>query len=172
MKKLLTFFSVMVLVVGLAAAVPASAETSKSMGHGKSSDEHHRMNSTKKAKEGHRGGHRTGHVFGPHWRGTLTDHQKMLADEMHLALKKSMSILKAHLELKKTELNNIVIQDNPDKKAIHSKIDEILDLKKDIMRTKYDHVVEMRDMLTLEQRVSFDMGMLGRGKQKKRHSHH
>lgn len=68
-------------------------------------------------------------------------------------------------------MNNLVVKDNPDTKAIHRKIDEVLELKRKVMRTKYDHMIEMRNMLTQDQRISFDMGLLERTGHSKGHRH-
>lgn len=97
----------------------------------------------------------------PRWKQTLTEEQKMKADKMHLELKKAMSILEAKMNLKEAELNNLVTQDNADTKAIHRAIDEVMELKKEMMIKKYDHMVEMRSILTPDQRVSFDLGLSG-----------
>lgn len=97
----------------------------------------------------------------PRWKQTLTEEQKMKADKMHLELKKAMSLLEAKMNLKEVELNNLVPQDSADTKAIHRAIDEIMELKKEMMIKKYDHTVEMRSILTPDQRVSFDLGLGG-----------
>ena len=102
-----------------------------------------------------------GHGMGmetPSWKETLTEEQKMKADKMHLELKKAMSILEAKANLKEAELNNLITQDNPDTKAIHSNISDTMEIKKEMMIKKYDHRVEMRSIITPEQRLSFDLG--------------
>lgn len=113
--------------------------------------------------------------MGQHWKYTLTDEQKARADKMHLELKKSMAVLKERLGVAKAELALLVVSDKPDTAAINRKIDDILAIKKEMMRKKYSHKVEMRGILTPEQRVSFDMhvvsgsgGKDGRGHGKKR----
>ncbi|MBI5903212.1 MAG: periplasmic heavy metal sensor [Deltaproteobacteria bacterium] len=95
------------------------------------------------------------------WKKTLTEDQKMKADKMHLELKKAMDVLEAKVKLKEAELNTMVTKDKPDTNAIHGKINEIAELKKEMMTKKYDHIVEMRSILTPEQRVSFDLGISG-----------
>ena len=94
----------------------------------------------------------------PAWKESLTEEQKMKADKMHLELKKAMSILEAKANLKEAELNGLITQDNPDTKAIQSNINDIMEIKKEMMIKKYDHMVEMRTILTPEQRLSFDLG--------------
>lgn len=104
--------------------------------------------------------HGPDHAYGSSWRKSLSDKQKKKADQMHLELKKEISGIAAAKELKLAELKLLVVQDRPDMQAVEVKIGEILDLKRQIMIKRYAHKVEMRAMLTPEQRVSFDMGML------------
>jgi Spy/CpxP family protein refolding chaperone len=181
MDGLRNFFMVSVLAIVMAVAFPAAAEMDKKTGHGhsdsghhKKSDRHtdsghHKMKHGKDGKKGYMAGHKGKHMSGPKWKQFLTDAQKKQADIMHLNVKKSMSVLKAQKKLKKIELINLVIMDNPDTNAIHSKIDEIIEVKREIMRVRNDHMVEMRGMLTPEQRLSFDMGLLGHGDKGKGH---
>ena len=175
MNKLLNIFiTVLFLFV---VAVPVSAHTDEKKKHQKSGMKQHGkmghvMDKSKSHKKGHRGGHGKGHFFGSRWKETLTDEQKSQADNMHLALKKSLNVPMAKLKVKKAELNNLIVKDNADKKTIYQKIDEILELKREIMRNKYDHKVEMRGMLTAEQQVSFDMKLLETAGRKKGHGRH
>ncbi len=162
----------LVLVFGLTVAIPASAHMDKKMEYEKSGMGHNEMKRDKSTKMGHKGGHGAKHIFGPHWRKTLTDNQKKQAERMHLEMKKSLSVQDARLKVKKAELNNLVVKDDPDTTAIHRKIDELLELKREIMRTKYDHMVEMRGTLTPDQRVSFDMGLLSKDGHSKGHKRH
>ena len=175
MNKLQNIF--IAVSLALIIAVPVSAQMGEMMKHGKSGmKQHGKMDhGTEKSqsyKKGRHGRHRTGHLFGSPWKETLTDEQKVQVDKMHLALKKSLNVPKAKLNVKKAELNNLVVKDNPDKKSINQKIDEILELKREIMRKKYDHKVEMRSMLTPEQQVSFDMKLLTTSGRKKGHGRH
>jgi Spy/CpxP family protein refolding chaperone len=97
----------------------------------------------------------------PRWKKSLTEEQKAKTDKMHLELKKVMSLLESKVSMKEAELNSLVTQDKPDANAIHNKINEIMEQEKEIMVKKYDHISEMRSILTPEQRVSFDLGLLG-----------
>jgi Spy/CpxP family protein refolding chaperone len=97
----------------------------------------------------------------PKWMSSMTDDQKAKMDAMHLKLGKEMGLLEARLDVKEAELKNLVTQDSPDKKAVSKKIDEIMDLKKEMMTRRYDHVMELRGILTSEQRMSFDMMFFG-----------
>ncbi len=103
-----------------------------------------------------------GHHFAPHWAETLSDAQKADVDRLHLELERKLVVLKAREALKEKELNALTASDDAKQKAIYAKIDELMEVKRDIMRQRHDHIVEMRELLTPEQRVSYDMGVLGR----------
>jgi len=97
---------------------------------------------------------------GPEWKDTLTEEQRSKADMMHLELEKSLSLLEAGLMVRKAELANLLVAEKPDTKAVTRKIGEIVEIKREMMEKKYGHMMEMRGILTPEQRVSFDMGVL------------
>jgi Spy/CpxP family protein refolding chaperone len=164
-KKLQKLWIVLSLLM-LAVAGPVSAQMGEMMGGGKSGMRDHGkmgqgVEQSQSHKKGQQSGHGMGHPFAPSWKKTLTDEQKVQADKMHLALKKSIYVLKAQLIAKKAELNSLVVQDNPGEGALYGKIDEVLELKREIMRKKYDHIRAVRGMLTPEQRISFDMKHIG-----------
>ena len=100
------------------------------------------------------------HLFTNNWRHSLSDKQKNKADRMHVALKKETTVLKASIQVKKAELKTLITQDDVQIQTVESKIDEILDAKRKLMRAKYAHKVEIRKMLTPEQKLSFDMSIL------------
>jgi len=106
------------------------------------------------------------------WRETLTDSQKSQLEKLHLAMKKETSVLRAELGVKKTELKALAIKDNPDTQAIGRKTDEIMGIKKELMQKRISHLIEVRKVLTPEQRVSFDSALLsGPGEWKHGHGH-
>ena len=59
-------------------------------------------------------------------------------------------------------LNEMTIRDNVSLDAINAKIDELMEAKNHIMRLRYAHLVEMRAILTDEQKVGYDKGVLNR----------
>ena len=63
-------------------------------------------------------------------------------------------------EQAKVELALLITSDSPSKKEINSKIDQVLKLKGEKMHLAADHKVEVRKLLTTEQRVSFDTHVL------------
>jgi len=102
------------------------------------------------------------HHFSKHWAKTLSAEQKLSVDKMHLELGRHMAVLKAEEALKQKQLNVLTARDNADKTAIYAKIEELTAIGADILRQRYDHLLEMRAVLTAEQRISYDMGILKR----------
>ncbi len=113
-------------------------------------------------KAGHAPAKKQGHHFAPHWAKTLNDAQKLQIDRMHLALARKLVVLKARAALLEKEVNALAARDDADPAAIHAKIDELMAAQGEIMRQRYDHIVEMRAVLTPEQRISYDMAVLER----------
>ena len=150
MKKLHNLTKLLMLAL-LASATIAFAQMGE-MKH----DQGMKMDKKAEQHESHGSGMET-----PRWKQSMTEQQKMKADKMHLELKKSMSVLEAKVKMKEVELNSIVMRDKPDANDIHLKVNEITELNKEMMIKKYDHIVEMRSILTPEQRVSFDLGLVG-----------
>lgn len=150
MKKLHNLIKLLMLAL-LASATIAFAQ----MG-GMEHDQGMKMDKKAEQHESHGSG-----MEAPRWKQSMTEQQKMKADKMHLELKKSMSMLEAKVKMKEVELNDIVMRDKPDTNDIHLKVNEIMELNKEMMIKKYDHIVEMRSILTPEQRVSFDLGLVG-----------
>ncbi len=137
--------------------------------HGQESGQHMGGHGDHKMK-GHRPshGHKKGavHLFTDHWAKTLTDKQKLDVDAMHLKVGQFEAVQKAKVKMLKAELSVIATNTPVDKKVMNMKIDEIMEVKKSIMRNRYDHIVEMRDILSKEQRLSYDAGLLKRKKHK------
>jgi len=103
-----------------------------------------------------------GHHFTAGWAQTLTDEQKKSVDRMHLELDRKQLVLKAQAELMEKEINVLTAQDNADMKVILSKIDDLMAINGKIMAARYAHIVEMRAVLTPDQRISYDMAVLKR----------
>jgi len=101
-----------------------------------------------------------GHNFSGHWAKTLTDEQKISVDRMHLLVDQVEVVQRAKMKMLKAELNVIAASGSSSNKKLYAKIDEMLAVKKIIMRTRYDHIVEMRAELTEQQRITYDMGQL------------
>lgn len=94
------------------------------------------------------------------WKDSLTKEQREKLDRMHLKLMKELLPLKDAKNTKKNEINLMVTADKPSKAAISKKAAEIADLSRQITEKKTLHHLEVREMLTLEQRPKFDMHLL------------
>lgn len=105
------------------------------------------------------------------WTETLTEEQKAKVAQLRLEKKKIKYLTKAQIKAKKVELAILVTQDNPNQSAIEKKIEEILDLKREKMRKIYAIKIEIRKLLTPEQRVLFDMKMIKKAYHGKHHGH-
>ncbi len=107
------------------------------------------------------GGHPQRHrLLGTHWKSTLSDDQRMALDRLHLAHAKAKMPLKARLRLLKMELSVLATTDENDSAAIHKKIDELLSMKREMMRQRYQHITATRKILNPDQRISFDMEIM------------
>ncbi|MDH5544429.1 MAG: periplasmic heavy metal sensor [Gammaproteobacteria bacterium] len=100
----------------------------------------------------------------PAWAKTLTKAQKKAVDEMHHKLDKDQAPFKQQEKDLQHALNELTVKDNADPAQINAKIDELMAAKNQILRLRYAHLVEMRAILTEEQRPSYDASVLERDK--------
>lgn len=143
----------------------AKPHVSKQMHPRKASGHKAASHAPKKGHGKHQGGM---HLFSEDWHDTLDDHQRIKVDAMHLQLMKDTQAIKAMITVKKTELAVLATQDHPDTDAMNKKIDEILDLKRMKIRARFAHIVEMREILSPEQRISYDMRIISRAAKRKK----
>ncbi len=92
-------------------------------------------------------------------------------DRIRVEYMKRKLPLKAKARAVKLELLALATADEPDTAAVKSQIDALLDVKRETMRLKYNHIAAKRRLLTPEQRVSFDMDVLKRAKSKGKKRH-
>ena len=95
----------------------------------------------------------------------LNDEQKAKIEKIKLDSGKKIQELKAELKIKDAELDKMMIADNPDKKAIDKKIDEISVIKANIQKERTAAHLAIRSELTPEQRIKFDRHHQMRNKQ-------
>ena len=91
----------------------------------------------------------------------LTEEQQEKIQSLNLDLQKELIPIRSQLELKNVELKALLIVDNPDEKAINSKIDEIGKLETEIQKATVKNNLAIRALLTPEQRIIFDGGSHG-----------
>lgn len=88
--------------------------------------------------------------------------QKEAIDQMHHKLHDEQAPFKAKEAQALKELNQMTIREDVSIVAVNAKIDELLAAQASIMRLRYGHLVEMRTILTDQQRVGYDKGVLAR----------
>jgi hypothetical protein len=119
---------------------------------------------------GKKGGH---HLYGQHWRETLTDDQEDQLDRLHVAYAKNKAPRKAMMKALKVELTVLATATERDKEAINAGIEELLEIKAEALRAKYAYISAQRQVLTPKQQVSFDMDMIHKAMHgKKGKGHH
>jgi Spy/CpxP family protein refolding chaperone len=86
----------------------------------------------------------------------LTEEQQTQIEKSKLNLDKELLPLEADVDVKRAELDKLFLVEKPDKKAVYKKVDEIGVLQVQIEKIKVDHKLEVRALLTPDQRVAFD----------------
>ena len=98
----------------------------------------------------------------PAWTKTLTKPQREQFEHMHHQLDDDQAPHKKKEAQALAELNAMTIREDADVADINVKITELMAAKTQIMRLRYEHLVEMRGVLTDEQKVGYDKGVLKR----------
>ncbi len=130
---------------------------------------HHGQGAQKGRHGGHHGGgghHGKKKLFGPHWKTTLSPEQAQEMDRLRVEYMKHKLPLKAKSKAIKLGLAASATADEPNVQAVNEGIEDLLAVKREMMRLKYKHIAAKRRLLTPEQRVSFDMDVLKRVKRK------
>jgi hypothetical protein len=81
---------------------------------------------------------------------------------MHHKLHDDQAPFKATEAQALKELNEMTIREDVKIEDVNAKIDELMAAKKQIMRLRYDHLIEMRTILTDDQKVDYDKAVLNR----------
>ena len=88
--------------------------------------------------------------------------QKEAIDHMHHKLHDDQASYKAAEAQALTELNEMTVREDVKIEDVNAKIDELMAARTQILRLRYGHLVEMRVILTDEQKVGYDKGVLSR----------
>ena len=88
-----------------------------------------------------------------------TDQQKQM-NEMKLNMEKEMLPLRSEMMQAKGELRLLKVENKPNLKAINNKIDDVVSLKAKIMKLRAKHQLEVRSILTDEQKLKWDQRQL------------
>ena len=88
--------------------------------------------------------------------------QKAAIGHMHHVLHEAQAPYKTQEAAALKAVNELTVQEGVDLADINAKIDELMAAKTQILRLRYAHLVEMRAILTDEQKVKYDKGVLSR----------
>lgn len=88
--------------------------------------------------------------------------QKQAIDHMHHKLHDDQASFKTKEAQALKELNEMTIRDGVRIEDVNAKIDELMAAKTQIMRLRYDHLIEMRTILTDDQKAGYDKNVLHR----------
>jgi Spy/CpxP family protein refolding chaperone len=88
--------------------------------------------------------------------------QKAAIDHMHHQLHDDQAIHKAREAQALKELNEMTIRDDVRLEDVYAKIDELTTAQNQILRLRYEHLIEMRKILTDEQKIKYDQNVLNR----------
>jgi len=93
----------------------------------------------------------------------LTQEQQTKIEGLRTAMVTECLNIKNQIEEKRAHLNTLMTVEQPDMTAINSTIDEMYVLKAQLEKKKVAHIQEIRNILTPEQRLQFDMNHAKRG---------
>ncbi|MBL4867737.1 MAG: hypothetical protein JKY67_15320 [Pseudomonadales bacterium] len=88
--------------------------------------------------------------------------QKETIGHMHHKLHDAQAPYKAKEVQTLKELNEMTIREDVKIEDVNGKIDELMAAKNHIMRLRYEHLIEMRVILTEDQKVGYDKSVLKR----------
>ena len=86
----------------------------------------------------------------------LTEEQETQIENMRIELEGAVLPLKSELELESAKFKKLMITDYPDKAAIEDRIDRISSIQTRIRKLHIDNRLQVRSLLTVEQRIRFD----------------
>ena len=89
-------------------------------------------------------------------RMNLTEQQTDQIHTLKTEAEAEMLPLETKLKTKQAELKELMVAEKPSQRAINSKIDEIGNLQTTIQKKRIGHRLEVRSLLTDEQKVWFD----------------
>ena len=88
--------------------------------------------------------------------------QKERIDQMHHKLHNDQAPFKIKEAQALKELNEMTIRGDVRIKEVDAKIAELMAAKTQIMRLRYGHLIEMRAILSDDQKMGYDKGVLNR----------
>ena len=174
MKYLLTtLFATALLGGGVGfTAVAGASEGERHHGEGKKQCEYHKGgHHDGKQCDHHKGGHHGGHGYGhgKAWMEGLSDEQRKKIDSLHVDYRKKKHAIMAKMKDAKVALAKETIKDTPNQDAIYAKINDVVKLKATKLRLKAAHHINVRKLLTAEQRVKFDEHVVNKASKSRKH---
>ncbi|RLA38736.1 MAG: hypothetical protein DRR06_20255 [Gammaproteobacteria bacterium] len=88
--------------------------------------------------------------------------QKQAIDRMHHQLHDDQQPFKESEAQALKELNEMTIREDVRSEDVNAKIDELMAAQTQIMRLRYGHLIEMRTILTDDQKAGYDKAVLNR----------
>lgn len=88
--------------------------------------------------------------------------QKEAIDKMHHQLHNDQASFKTREAQALKELNEMTIRENITLDDVNTKIDELMSVKTQILRLRYAHLIEMRKILSDDQKTGYDKAILSR----------
>lgn len=146
------------LLLGAVATVPGMGYAESAMGAGEGV--HPMMAGA--AGSGHHDHMSRDDVTGRDWKSALTDEQRAEIDWITLRLFQRQQLLKAQMDVKEAELDQLIVSEDIVQDQWQAKLDELLQLKREYLANKYQRLIEVRQVLTPQQRVAFDLSILSR----------
>lgn len=92
----------------------------------------------------------------------LTEDQKAKIKDLRIAFMKEIQPIHNQMGELKAKQKSLTSVDKPDMKAINSNIDEITKLQNQLMKATVNHRMQVRNLLTDEQKLIFDTHSKGR----------
>jgi Spy/CpxP family protein refolding chaperone len=90
----------------------------------------------------------------------LSDQQKEQVKKIRLETQKAMLPLESQIEVKSAELKSLLVSDNPGTAAVNAKLEEIGSLRTQMQKKRVAQQLDIRRLLTPDQRVAFDERLL------------
>jgi hypothetical protein len=110
-------------------------------------------------------------LYGEHWKHSLTAEQKAELDRLHLEYARTKAPLKAGVKAMKVRLAVLATSGSATQDDMNGPIMDLLLAKQEMMRAKYNYIAAQRNVLTPEQRVSFDMEVIHKAMHGSKDSH-
>ena len=155
MKKLLNL-SVLIILLGIAGNGFLNAQSSEMPAPPETSDVHGDIHG-----DVHGDMHKRNHnAFGI---PGLTEEQRAKMKDLRIAHFKDAQALHNQLGELKARQRSLTTMDNPNKQDIEANIDDITKVMNQLMKLQVNHKLQVRALLTPEQRIAYDMKHMDHG---------